>query len=240
MNLSLNILMTGSRLQLSDIEENRRALKTWWSSHPLFATGCIGPKIHFAAWTGNVDAVRMEIQSGVNVNLVHRGATPLILAVWNMHKNVVELLLSHEKCTAAPIILDVWDRKPETPLHFAAWNNDVYAIEALVNAGANVLVRDRPGNSPLDEAVCNGNIAATKALIKAGADVWPQNEPESPAICCAVESGDINLMKILVEALADLSTVYNHFGGTILHWAARGGHVNLMKVLIEAGADVSS
>src|SRR6185295_4303611 len=59
-----------------------------------------------------------------------------------------------------------------TPLHFAAEAGNADAINALLNAGADVNAKESEnGQTPLIFAASAGNVDAMKALIKHGADV---------------------------------------------------------------------
>ena len=66
-----------------------------------------------------------------------------------------------------------------TPLHrAAAFNKNPAVTEALLQAGADVNVRDEEGNPPLDVAAAvwwNTNPAAIEALLKAGANPMAEN-----------------------------------------------------------------
>jgi hypothetical protein len=73
-----------------------------------------------------------------------------------MHRNAIKLLLS-----VPTIEPDVPHFKGLTALHFAVWNNDANAIEALSKAGADI-------SAPLDKAVVWYRHDAIKAFIEAG------------------------------------------------------------------------
>jgi len=58
-----------------------------------------------------------------------------------------------------------------TPLHDAALDGDVAAIEALLAGGANIHAKTEDGSTPLHTAAFYGRLAAIKALLAGGADV---------------------------------------------------------------------
>src|ERR1700693_1672275 len=62
-----------------------------------------------------------------------------------------------------------------TPLHYAAHDNDVAAVDKLIKAGANVNARNKFGSTPMSEAAANGNTVIMEKLLNAGAD------PNSPS-----------------------------------------------------------
>jgi ankyrin repeat protein len=256
------------RLPLSGLEDDVHSIKTWLTRHTAFARRCQPTDMHFAAWTGNVSVVEELIRTGIDVNTKDPKShyTPLSLAVWNMHRDVIDLLLN-----VPTIKLDILN-SPEgwTALQLAAWNNDVKTIEKLSMAGANVLAKDRTGMTPMlraatwgtidavkalkaagshisdsggatshaVEAATRGNVPAIKALIEAGVDVSASNEWGWTAIVLAAGKGHIDIVKVLLEAGVDASS-QDHQGRTAIHFAAEKGHVDVVKVLLDAGGNVS-
>ena len=88
-----------------------------------------------------------------------------------MHVDVVKILLDARMTRVSAQDPDGW-----TVLHFATWNNDIRAIEALKEAGADFSVRNNDGQTPMHLAAKNGHVDAIKALKEAGADVSAQDK----------------------------------------------------------------
>jgi ankyrin repeat protein len=61
-------------------------------------------------------------------------------------------------------------------LTLATCNNDVQVINILLNAGAEISLKDHNESSPMHLATSNGHVAAIKALKEAGADVAAQDK----------------------------------------------------------------
>lgn len=80
-------------------------------------------------------------------------------------QNDVELLLR-----AAPQNRDARTPLGATPLHYAAMNQDIGPLKALVAAGANPNARDVEGRTPLHMAAFATRTAHAKLLLQAGAD----------------------------------------------------------------------
>lgn len=59
----------------------------------------------------------------------------------------------------------------DTPLHIAVVQNDLEAIELIVDAGGDVNATDEEGYTPLHEAVEQGNDSAVHLLLRLGASV---------------------------------------------------------------------
>ena len=62
------------------------------------------------------------------------------------------------------------DVSGSTPLHWAALHDAPASIQALLAAGADVMVRDEHGLTPLHWAVRDGAAENIQALLAAGAD----------------------------------------------------------------------
>ncbi|HEX9626480.1 MAG TPA: ankyrin repeat domain-containing protein [Acidiferrobacterales bacterium] len=69
------------------------------------------------------------------------------------------------------------DKNGWTPLHFAAQECSLDAVQALLAHGANIDAQDSNGNTPLSEAVFRytGDGGVVLALLKAGADPEKEN-----------------------------------------------------------------
>jgi ankyrin repeat protein len=77
-------------------------------------------------------------------------------------------------CGAIASAAAAQDADGTTPLHWAAHQNDLAAVQRLIREGANVNAKNDYGATPMSEAALTGNAALLEALLKAGAN------PESP------------------------------------------------------------
>ena len=127
--------------------------------------------------------------------------------------------------------------KGQTPLQEC---HDIATAKLLIEAGADVNVKDKKGNTLLHLDRYDPNV--TKLLIDAGLDVNAKNyEGMTPLFCIADHdtSGDkdyVESAKLLIEAGADVNA-QNKKGQTPLHLCL---DENLAKLFIEAGADVNA
>jgi ankyrin repeat protein len=124
-----------------------------------------------------------------------------------------------------------------TPLHAAAENNDVAAIEKLLADGAEIDARDGTGATALLVAVHGNRIDAARALIDAGANVNAKDKIEDSPYLYAGARGHLEILKMILAHGADLKSV-NRYGGTALIPASERGHVETVRTLIAAGVDV--
>ena len=85
----------------------------------------------------------------------------------------------------------------------AALSDSVAAIEALLEAGAQVDARTEVGRTPLHAAVRHGDAAAIGALINAGAQVDARTEDGSTPLLVAAAVGHAAAIEALLDAGAD-------------------------------------
>ncbi len=205
-----------------------------------------GTPLHYAAESGSIEAMRLLIAAGADVNAANAfGATPLMFAAGQPEK--AALLLSRganvnarSKTGRTPLLLaaihsgnaaivkmlldrgaqtGVRDDSKMTPLIAAAYANDTASIRLLIHAGADANERDAAGLSPLAWASLKGNLPAVQLLLARGADV---NAVTASAMEPPVKHGNI--------ALGNL---------TPLLAAATHGSPALIQTLLDAGANVN-
>jgi ankyrin repeat protein len=147
----------------------------------------------------------------------------------------------------------------ETPLHWAASSDDVDALDALLDAGADI---DAPGaviggGTPLDDAVAFGQWHAARRLVERGAHtkLWnaaalglmprleeqfadpphPSPEDVTNAFWCACHGGQREAAEYLLARGADLNWV-GHDDHTPLDAARRSDAGELADWLVQQGA----
>jgi ankyrin repeat protein len=114
----------------------------------------------------------------------------------------------------------------ETPLQWAASSDDVAAVEALLDAGADI---DAPGaviggGTPLNDATAFGQWRAARLLVAKGA---------------AVSAWDAAALG-MTDRVAAFLRAQPHESVDVLLWAAcHGGHLDTAAHLLDAGADVN-
>lgn len=209
-------------------------------------TGMITPLMNAAA-IGSVDAMKMLIDRGADVNAVNTyGSTALMMSVTDAKK--VRLLLDHganvnvaaRSGRTALIIASfanpsaevvrmllarganvaVMDQRKVTPLNAATFGNDIETVKLLLNANADISTADTfIGLTPLMNAAGNRNLAAVKLLLAKGADVNAVSKTQD---------------------LPRIQTGTVEFGGwTPLLMSVPFGPTEIPQLLIDAGAKVN-
>ena len=121
-----------------------------------------GGDLHIAAYHGQVEAIKVLLKEGADVNAKRDkdGRTPLHWAAWKGQVEAIKLLLK------AGAKVNAKEKTGKTPLHSAALKGQVEAIKVLLKAGAKVNARDKDGDTPLHWAAWKGQVEAIKALLR--------------------------------------------------------------------------
>jgi ankyrin repeat protein len=182
------------------------------------------------------------------------GTTPALLAIYHRSAEVLEALLTagtelnvfeaaaggyvervSEELRLQPELVD--DRSPDgwTPLHLAAHFGHTEAIQALLDAGADVHAwsTNDLANQPLHAAVAGGNAGAVSLLLSRGADVNATQHGGWTPLQAAAQSGHLEILRLLLEHGADASAT-NGEGSTALALAERHGRAAAAALLREA------
>lgn len=126
-----------------------------------------------------------------------------------------------------------------TAIMYAAANDDIEVVRALIKAGANVKLKNQFGTSALTEASIIGSAPIVDALIKAGAEVNFKNPAGETPLMAAARSGKVDAAKLLVDARADVNAKETWGGQTALMWAAAQGQADMVKYLASKGANLN-
>jgi ankyrin repeat protein len=127
-----------------------------------------------------------------------------------------------------------------TPVMWAAANDDLELVRALIKAGAKVTLTNKLGTSALTEASILGSGAIIDALLKAGADPNAKNPEGETPLMAAARSGKVDAAKRLLEAGAEINAKEAFGGQTALMWASAQGQADMVKLLASKGADLNA
>ena len=127
----------------------------------------------------------------------------------------------------------------DLPLIQAVRNQDGTAARALVEAGADVNVRQLDGATALHWAVHWEDRDTTELLISAGANVDTANDLGVTPLLMACTSGNAALVETLLEAGANPRDALSS-GETALMLAARAGSLETVEHLLTRGAHVNA
>lgn len=135
-----------------------------------------------------------------------------------------------------------------TLLHAAADSGSAGVIEALLDAGAGVVVNSVTGRrggrqgsrgfSPFHVAVIKGSVPAAMVLAGAGAAVHRRAPFQQSALHLAAGTGNAKMVHALVADLRLAVEGKDDLGGTALHAAAWHGQAECVRALLALGSQV--
>lgn len=124
-------------------------------------------------------------------------------------------------------------------LLFAVRMEDIRAVKALLDKGADIEAKDHNIQTPLISAAARGSYNMVKLLLENGADIEAIDGMGGTALNIASLNGRTETVDLLLENGADIETE-DHSKWTPLITAARRGHFGVVELLVEKGADITT
>ncbi|KAM0264307.1 hypothetical protein ACHAQJ_000797 [Trichoderma viride] len=149
------------------------------------------------------DISRLLIEKGADINAKdNHMRTPLLEAVWRLHKPTMELLV--EKGAD----INATDDNRWTPLLEACWHRNMDVIEFLVEKGADINAKGSDGRTALllilhSEPRYSMTKSIARFLIEKGADIHAKDNDGRTALQEASTNEHEDIVKLLIEKGAD-------------------------------------
>jgi len=125
-----------------------------------------------------------------------------------------------------------------TPLHWAAYNDDLPLVKLLLASGAVPDPRTRlRALTPLPMAAESGDAALIETLLKAGAAVDATNDSGTTPLMIAAASGNTAAVNALLAHGADVNAREKTYGQTALFFAGGRNRADVVRLLLSKGAD---
>ena len=166
----------------------------------------------------------------VNASGNFNGWTPLHLASWFKHSEVVRLLLAHGA--------DVTSKTEggETPLHLLSEHGgNLEVAQLLLEHGADPSVRSSSGRDSLYMALGNGQPGHVQLLLKHGADPNSRGVNDQTLLHVVSRLGDPKVAQGLLELDVDINS-RDKRGRTPLQVALHYGNEQVVQLFLQHGA----
>ncbi len=194
-----------------------------------------------------IEVTELLLKAGADVNIENEyGYNALIFSSIMQSKEAVKLLIEETKLDdeGQNAGKAIWAGLSYPPLDR---NLNSYVFRTLINAGADVNIRNSAGYTPLmaNRRYDKDHTWLVELLTKAGADVNAKEESTygyTPIMRAVLNKGDLEYIETLIEAGADMNTRAGsvHSDVTLLMKAVQiYEEPEVIKTLIDAGADVN-
>ncbi|KAJ8380388.1 hypothetical protein SKAU_G00011660 [Synaphobranchus kaupii] len=147
---------------------------------------------------------------------------------------MLELLMEEPYCMATT----EGEQNGNTPLHLAAKNGHLDAVQLLLQSFDNRNTVNKAGETALYLAVNGDHEECVQALLEAGCDVNIVTTEKSSCLHPVSEKGHTSLAKLLIANGVDMN-FQNQHQQAALHLAVKNGHIPLLHTLLESGCDVN-
>ncbi|KAI0297331.1 hypothetical protein BC826DRAFT_951623 [Russula brevipes] len=180
--------------------------------------GTQGTPLHAASSEGHLDAVRVLLEHGANMNTTDkRKRTPL--------------------CSAHNADIDIPPNSPEFLLHVASSRGQAEVVGLLLQHNADVNARDISKWTPLHWASINGHPKVVRLLLEYGADANAQTPTSTTSLHLASSKGHLEVVQLLLTVGADPDVQGKDYQ-TPLQVAEHNGRYEVARLLLEHGAEV--
>lgn len=202
-------IATGANVNIKDNLGETVLMKACRQNNLELAKTLVGKGAEVNAKNSHHDSVLMLACRGGNAPLVEflldqradlsvksdlESETPLMIAAWFGHLDVVHVLL------AKGADVNSRNQRGMTPLFCAALQGQAAIVRALFDRKADINAKDRHGATPLMAAARAGHAAAVRVLLEQGADPEIRDSSGRSALTLAISESQAEIAELLRKA----------------------------------------
>jgi ankyrin repeat protein len=146
----------------------------------------------------DLELLELLLEFEPDINSIERQGTPLTLACFRGHSEVVRKVLEYNAD------VNVVDRNGCSPLSMACVSDNVDIVRTLLEAKADVIPQD-PRAIPLEVACINGSINSVRLLLESKAALNRSCHMKQLPIVLSCFRGHLNIVKFLLESKANVT-----------------------------------
>uniref|UniRef100_A0A672HML3 Ankyrin repeat and death domain containing 1B n=1 Tax=Salarias fasciatus TaxID=181472 RepID=A0A672HML3_SALFA len=224
--------------------------------------------IHLAAWFGSLDILKLLVQAGAEQKVENEdGLNIMHCAAMNNHTDIVEYIISDLQmkeldkedqsgnrafAQAAKngcvemleMLMDTYDMatmKGDTPLHLAARNGHLDAVQLLLQSFDTRDEVNMDGETALYQAADHGHEECVRALLENTnwniliSALLPE---KCSALHAVSERGQTSLVQLLVKYKAN-TDFQNQRSQTAMHLAAEVARIEVVEMLLKSRVDLT-
>lgn len=139
----------------------------------------------------------------------------------------------------SPDLINAPDAQRLTPLIKAAMNGQPVVVQFLINAGADLELKDGSGSTALYKAASKGHKAIVELLLAHKAQPDNPGPPQKTPLDAAAENGFRAVAEVLLSHGAKVNAEDSE-KATPLHYAVANGFRSVAELLLDQGADVNA
>ncbi len=218
--------------------------------------------LHVALLSGKVKTAKILIEHKADLHLKNSyGNTPLNVAAFEGHAEIIELILQREKAEGGGQIplLQSPNNRGEIPLHFAVifqhklcvellleWGSDPtyltgegYTPKQLAKNNHEIIALLDSGWTPLHYAVAKGRKDRILELLQSGATTLERNNKGATPLHLAAQKDDVEIVELLLQddRAPYLMKCTDMDGRTPFHLAVLSGPKLVVELLLKEDAD---
>ena len=192
--------------------------------------------VHFAAWKGNVDVLKLLKDSGANIHVqtVNGGNSIMLASKGTGDCETVKWLIEQD------IDVNHCDEEGFTAVHYAAQKGNLDLLKLIKASGANIHAQTKNGFSSIMSASRGtGDSGTVKWLIEQDIDVNHCDKKGFTAVHNAAQKGNLDVLKLLKASGANIHAQTMSGDNSIMLASIGTGDCDTVRWLIEQGVDVN-